>query len=106
MTGNQAFRSADRPMRYRKLATAVATICAATSASTTWAQDQQLPTETVLVTGSYIERAADRPTPGSRPVAALVLGASAGRRQASWSGDSINSVSGLNVAHANQKVSR
>ena len=49
------------PERHKKLAAAIAALCAATTATSVLGQDAVQ--ETVRVTGSYIERAADRPTP-------------------------------------------
>lgn len=56
-------RSRRQTVRYKALASAVAAACAAAVAGPSWAQEAAGPQETVRVTGSYIERSADRPTP-------------------------------------------
>jgi outer membrane receptor protein involved in Fe transport len=57
-------RSRRQPVRYKALASAVAAACAAAVAGPSLAQQADAPAqETIRVTGTYIERAADRPTP-------------------------------------------
>ena len=54
-------RSRHNPVRYKRLSAAIAATCAATASAMVWAQEPAQ--ETIRVTGSYIERAADRPQP-------------------------------------------